>query len=42
VMSPDHMRILIEDPLGVQMIVVAIVLQITGTLIIRRIVNVEY
>jgi tight adherence protein B len=42
VMSPDHMRILIEDPLGVQMIVAAIVLQITGTLIIRRIVNVEY
>ena len=36
------MRLLSNDPLGVQMVVTAIVLQIIGVLIIRRIVNVEY
>jgi len=40
--SPQHMRILTNDPLGVQMIMVAVFLQILGTLIIRRIINIEY
>lgn len=40
--SPNHMQMLIRDPLGVRMIIAAIVLQVVGTLIIRRIVNVEY
>lgn len=40
--SPDHIRLLVDDSLGVYMIVTAIVLQVTGVLIIRRIVNVEY
>lgn len=40
--SPQHMRLLIDDPLGVQMVVTAIVLQIIGVFIIRRIVQVEY
>jgi tight adherence protein B len=42
VIAPDHIRLLVDDPLGVRMVVAAIVLQITGVLIIRRIVNVEY
>jgi tight adherence protein B len=42
IISPQHMRLLTEDPLGVQMVVVGIVLQVVGVLIIRRIVNVEY
>jgi tight adherence protein B len=40
--NPDHMMILVRDPLGVQMIVVAIVLQVMGTFIIRKLVNIEY
>ena len=42
VVSSKHMQTLYNDPLGQQMIVGAIVLQIVGTLIIRRIVNIEY
>jgi Flp pilus assembly protein TadB len=40
--SPRHIQILLNDSLGLQMIAVAIVLQVIGTLIIRRIVAVEY
>lgn len=40
--SSDVRETMFGDPLGIQMIVVAIVLQIIGTLIIRRIVDVEY
>jgi tight adherence protein B len=42
VVSPKHMQTLFNDPLGVQIIVVALVLQIVGTLLIRKIVNIEY
>jgi tight adherence protein B len=40
--NPEHRRTMFGDPLGIQMIVGAIVLQIIGTLIIRKIINVEY
>jgi tight adherence protein B len=40
--SPSHMSLLIEDPLGIQMVMVGLVLQMVGVLIIRRIVDVEY
>jgi len=39
---PDHMKLLMTDPLGVRMVVVGLVLQVIGTLIIKRLVNVEY
>ena len=42
VMSPDHMHMLVNDPLGVQMIVGALVLQVVGTLIIRKLVDIPY
>lgn len=42
IISPAHMRLLVDDALGVQMVVTAIVLQIIGVFIIRRIVDVEY
>lgn len=42
IVNPSHMMILVRDPLGVQMIVVAIILQVIGTLIIRKLVNIEY
>ena len=40
--SPAHIRLLVEDSLGIYMIAIALFLQCVGVLIIRRIVNVEY
>lgn len=40
--APGHLTILTNDPLGVKMIVAALVLQVTGTLIIRKLVNIRY
>ena len=40
--SPAQMRLLIDDPLGVYMVVAAITLQGIGVLAIRKIVNIEY
>ena len=40
--APAHMREFISDPLGVRMVVGALVLQVIGMLAIRRIVNVEF
>lgn len=42
VSSPGHLDTMITDPLGIQMIVVALVLQVLGTLIIRKLVNIPY
>jgi tight adherence protein B len=40
--APAHMKVFIEDPLGIRMVILAVVLQVVGTLAIRRIVNVEF
>ena len=40
--SPDHMKTMITDPLGVQMLVVGGVSQVFGTLVIRKLVNIRY
>ncbi len=42
IMTPQHLQMLIEDPLGVRMIVGAITLQIIGTFLIRKLVNIPY
>jgi len=42
IINPGHMRVMISDPMGIQMLVVAAILQVAGALIIRKIVNVEY
>jgi tight adherence protein B len=42
IIAPAHMKNFIDDPLGVRMILAALVLQVAGTLAIRRIVNVEF
>ena len=42
VIAPEHMSLLITDPLGVQMIIGALTLQIIGTMIIRKLVNIPY
>ena len=42
ILSPEHMRLLVDDPLGVYMVLTALTLQVIGVLIIRRIVDVEF
>jgi tight adherence protein B len=42
VIAPSHMRDFVNDPLGVRMILAALVLQVVGILAIRRIINVEF
>jgi tight adherence protein B len=42
IVAPEHMRTFVSDPLGVRMIIAALILQVIGTLAIRRIVNVEF
>jgi tight adherence protein B len=40
--SPDHMKTMISDPLGVRMLVIGGTMQVVGTLIIRQLVNIRY
>jgi Flp pilus assembly protein TadB len=40
--SPQNATVLVTDPLGIKMVIAAIVLQVTGGLIIRKLVNIEY
>lgn len=42
VMSPEHIRLLFEDQIGIYMVMVALTLQVVGVVIIRRIVDVEF
>jgi Flp pilus assembly protein TadB len=39
---PAHIKTLIEDPMGPPMVIAALVLQTTGMLIIKKLVNIEY
>jgi tight adherence protein B len=41
-MSPDFMRILWEDPMGLNLVIAAVALQILGTIIITKMVKIEY
>lgn len=41
VMNPDYCMMLFRDPLGQKMLVVAIIMQIVGALVIRKIVNIK-
>ena len=40
--SPQHMKTLVTDPLGIQMLAVGGTMQVIGTLIIRKLVNIRY
>ena len=42
IINPNHLGSLIGDPLGMKMIYTAIALQIGGTLVIRKLVDIEY
>jgi tight adherence protein B len=41
-LNPEHRETMFGDPLGMQMIIGGAILQVIGTLIIRKIINVEY
>jgi tight adherence protein B len=41
-LSPDFMRILWEDPMGLNLVMAAVALQVIGTVIISRLVKIEY
>ena len=41
VIAPKHMAVMVEDPIGVQMLIGAMALQIIGVIAIRRIINIE-
>jgi len=40
--SPEHMKLLVTDPIGLKMVGVALFLQVLGTITIRKLVNVPY
>lgn len=40
--TPENMKVLVSDPLGIQMVIGAILLQVTGGLIVKKLVNIEY
>lgn len=42
IVAPGNLKMLISDPLGVQMIVAAVIFQVIGTLVIRKLVDVPY
>lgn len=40
--SPQHMKTMITDPLGIQMLAIGGTMQVIGTLVIRKLVNIRY
>jgi tight adherence protein B len=42
ILMPQHMAKLVSDPIGIGMVVFAVIMQTIGTLIIRKLVNIEY
>jgi len=42
IISPDHIRLLVDDPMGVQMVIAGVSLQVIGVIWIKRILRVEY
>src|SRR5206468_9289499 len=42
VVAPADLRLLVQDPLGIQLLIAGAVLQVIGVLVIRRILDVEY
>ena len=40
--NPEGVKTLMTDPLGIRMVVVAIVLQVIGTLIVRKLADIQY
>lgn len=42
IMNPDQMQLMFNDPLGQRMLIGAAVLQIVGTLVVRKLVDIQY
>ena len=42
IISPEHRQLMLHHPIGHQMVMIALVMQVVGTLAIRKIVNIEY
>jgi tight adherence protein B len=42
VASPDNMKMLVTEPLGVKMVIAALILQVTGGMIVKKLTNLEY
>jgi tight adherence protein B len=42
VVVPQTMMLLVTDPLGIKLVILGVVLQITGALLIKKILAVEY
>ena len=42
ILNPDQLKVLTTDPLGIRMIMAAVVLQVLGTLVVRKIVDIQY
>jgi tight adherence protein B len=40
-LNPDYVMTLFTDPLGNQMLIVAVILQILGALVIKKIINIK-
>jgi len=40
--SPDHMKTMVTDPLGIKMLAIGGTMQALGTIIIRKLVNIRY
>ena len=40
--NPEGLKLLISDPLGIRMIAAAVVLQVIGTLIVRKLADIQY
>ena len=40
-LNPDYIMVLFHDPMGTKMLVVAVIMQILGALVIRKIVNIK-
>lgn len=42
ILVPSHIKMLVQDPTGIRLVIAATILQVTGGLIIRKLVNIEY
>jgi tight adherence protein B len=40
--SPTHLQVLMHDPVGHEMIIAAVIMQVLGTIIIRKLCDIEY
>ncbi len=42
IVSPNHLKVMFTDPLGIKMIIVGGSMQVIGTIMIRKLVNIRY